>query len=243
MGARKRPQADEPEILLAPLRPAFSRARRGFDPLEVSAYLDMIEQERSDLGTALLLTQRKVREQQDGLARHQAVEDELTRSLHLAKQTADAILADAQQRASQIETETAQRVAAHEADGRRRLAEEERQLDGLRMALAAEAAGLVEVEAHLGTRISRAAAALVKVVDSPGGLGPFSQATATLLEFAEILQRATASGQSPRIRLDMETGAPVAVVTTVAAPPNSILSLDRPGAGLVGAANTDRSSH
>lgn len=240
MGGRKRAFSTEPEILLAPLRPAFSRARRGLDPMEVSAYLDMIEQERSDLGTALLLTQRRVREQQDALARHEALEEELTRSLHLAKQTADAIMADARQRAQQIEVESRQRAAVVEQDARCRLAEEESQLDGLRMAIAAEAAGLAEVEAHLGSRISRAAAALVKVVDSPGGLGPFSQSTATLLEFAEILERSAGTGHPPKIRFDVEAGTPVAIVSTMLAPP-PLYSLDRPGAGLV-AAHADRTS-
>ncbi|MPY95714.1 MAG: hypothetical protein GEV08_22480 [Acidimicrobiia bacterium] len=180
------------EAMFGPARPVFSRARKGYDPGEVRPYLDMLERERSDLGAALVLTQARVRELAAKLERYEALEQELTRSVHLAKETADAVVADAEGRAAQIVAEGEAASARHLAEGRATIAEESRELDALHMAIAAEAATLASLEDT--SNISRAAAALVEIVDKPEGLGPFSQATSTLLEFAQLLLRTARAG-------------------------------------------------
>jgi cell division septum initiation protein DivIVA len=196
-------------------RPSFARARKGWDPEQVGAYLDRVERERDEREAALVAAERRLKEQHVRLEDYEAVEDELTRSVHLARQTGDAIEADAHSRAAEIIAAAEAEAEAIIEDGRRRLAEEERSLDDLRMAVAAEAVMLEEVEQRLSTRISRAAAALVETVDAPGGLGPFSQATATLLEFAQMLQHTARSGTALQVRLEVDDSAAVARVSAL----------------------------
>lgn len=215
-------RSTDPDILRvgvqASARPEFSHARKGVDYREVAAYCERVERERSDLGAALVLTQRRLREVEADLLRHEKAEAELTRSVHLAKQAADAIVADARERAAELQEISRAQAAERLADGRSRLNVEADQLDSLRMAVAAEAANLAAIEEHLRGRVSRAAASLVEIVDAPGGLGPFSQSTATLLEFAELLQRTAASGKAARVRFDVQDGAAIVDVSALLPP-------------------------
>jgi DivIVA domain-containing protein len=220
----------EHDPVLGPARPAFARRRRGYDPGEVNPYLDMLERERSDLGTALVLIQARVRELSAKLERYEALENELTKSLRLGKQTADAVVADANRRADEVLTQARTESTRILEDGRRRLRQEEHELDHLRLALAAEASNLESLEKRLDTQISRAARALVDIVDAPGGLGPFSQSTATLLEFAQLLQRNARSGTPARVQLAVENGGPVATVL-----PGDPSQDDAPAHGAAGA--------
>jgi hypothetical protein len=198
-------------------RPTFGRVRKGWDPTEVGRYLDVLERERATLQEALGAAQARVAALEERVEGYVAIENELTRAVRLAKQTGDAVLADAERRAAELLARADQEVEALHQAGRAVLAEEERSLDGLRMAVAAEAAMLKEVERLLATRISRAAAALVEVVDAPGGLGPFSQATATLLEFAQLLHRTSGHGTPVLVRLEEEDGVRVARLAAAAA--------------------------
>jgi cell division septum initiation protein DivIVA len=205
----------------------------GGDPVQVSAYLDGVERERADREDALVAAERRLKEQQQRLESYAAAQEELTSAVHLAKQTGEAIIDDAHSRAAEIIAAAEVEAASIIEDGRRRLAEEERSLDGLRMAVAAEGAMLQDVEARLASRISRAAAALVETVDAPGGLGPFSQATATLLEFAQMLQHTARSGTALQVRLDVDDSAAVARVSaldTGAPPPASGARVEAAGA-------------
>lgn len=192
------------EAMFGAGRPAFGRARRGFDPKEVTPYFDLLERERADLGAALVLAQTSSRDLAERLERFEALEEELTRAVHQARETADAMVADAQERAAATLAEADERAAATLAEGRAALARDERELDGLRMAVAAEAASLAALEDT--SHISRAAAALVGIVDGPGGLGAFSRATGTLLEFAQLLQRTARGGSAPELHLDITDG-------------------------------------
>jgi hypothetical protein len=181
----------------------------------VAQHLDALGRERAELRAALASSENVRGEQRDRLDRYEAIENELTRSVRLARQTGEAVVADAQQRADELLAEARREVQELYATGRARLAEEEQSLDRLRMAAAAEAAMLKEVEHHLATRISRAAAALVEIVDRPGGLGPFSQATATLIEFAQLLHRAATSETPVHVRVEVDEDVAVARVTSV----------------------------
>lgn len=198
MGDRNgRPQAPaSAEEMFGPARPAFGRARRGrgYDPADVRPYLDMLERERADLGAALVLTQARVRELTAKLERYEALEQELTRSVRLAKETAAAVVADAEARAAALRADAEAEAARLVAEGHAKVAEEQEGLNALHMAIAAEASALAALEESAG--FSRAAAALVEIVDGPGGLGPFSQATSTLLEFAQLLQRTARNGST-----------------------------------------------
>ncbi|MDH4146240.1 MAG: DivIVA domain-containing protein [Acidimicrobiia bacterium] len=215
-GAQRQPTLENNELTFGPARPAFRRRRRGFDADEVTSYLDMLDRERADLGTALVLTQARVKELNSRLGRYEALEDELTRSLHLAKQTADAVVEDASRRAQEITSTAEAQREAMLADGRARLRAEADELDGMRMALAAEAAHLNSLEERISTHISRAARALVEIVDAPGGLGPFSQATANLLEFAQLLQRSGPGAVPPEAPVP---ASPEATAATGSPPP------------------------
>ena len=172
------------------------------------------------------LTQARVEELQARLDRYQELEDELTRSVRLANQTGEALMADAEARAADLLVAAEGEAERVVDEGRLRLAEEERSLDGLRMAVAAEAAMLEEVERRLSVRISRAAAALVEIVDAPGGLGPFSQGTATLLELAQLLQRTATSGRPIRVQLDVDYDAVVARVRPAGSTGNGVGLVD-----------------
>jgi cell division septum initiation protein DivIVA len=193
-------------------RPPFDRVRKGWDPNQVGPYLDRIERERADHQSALLVVEGRLKDLQSRLQHFELLEDELTRSVHLAKQTGDAIVEDAHGRAAEVVAQGHVQVEAMIEAGRRQLAEEERSLDGLRMAVAAEGVMLKEVETRLSTRISRAAAALVEIVDAPGGLGPFSQATATLLEFAQLLKNTSRNGTQVHVRVELDEGTTVASI-------------------------------
>jgi cell division initiation protein len=193
-------------------RPPFDRVRKGWDPNQVGPYLDRIERERAAYEATNLAAQAQIRELQSRLHHFELLEDELTRSVHLAKQTGDAIIEDARARAAEVVADGHAQAESIIVVGRQQLAEEERSLDGLRMAVAAEAAKLKEVEQRVATRISRAAAALVELVDAPGGLGPFSQATATLLEFAQLLQNTSRTGMAVEVRVELDNGVTVARV-------------------------------
>lgn len=197
MGDKHR-QPDPPasaEAMFGASRPAFRRARRGLEPTEVGAYLDMVESERSDLGAALLLTQARVRELSARLERFEAMEEELTRLVQHAREASDVAVREAQARAAAVVADAEATAARTLAAGRAVLAEEEEGLSALHMAIAAEAATLASLED--ASDISRAAAALVEIVDGPGGLGPFSQAASTLIEFAQLLQRTARNGGPP----------------------------------------------
>ena len=184
--------------------PTFRRVWRGWDPVEVADHLSGLERERDQLRAALAESENLRGEQRDRLDRFEAIESELTRSIRLARQTGEAVIADAERRAAELLAAAQREVEALHDAGRARLAEEERSLDKLRMAVAAEAAMLKEIEQHLSTRLSRAAASLVEIVDRPGGLGPFSQATATLIEFAQLLQRTATSGTPVQVRVEVD---------------------------------------
>jgi hypothetical protein len=205
-----------------PSPPSFRRARKGWDPAEVGRHLEEVERDRAGLRAALADTEAQRVALRHRVEGYEAIEGELTRSVHLAKQTGEAVVADARRRAEELLAAASREVEALHEAGRARLTEEERSLDGLRMAVAAEAAMLKDVERQLATRISRAAAALVELVDAPGGLGPFSQATATLLEFAQLLHRASMNGTPVQVRLELDEGTPVARVAAAGSGPPGV---------------------
>ena len=202
------------EVMFGAARPAFGRARRGLDPGEVLPYLDMLERERSDLGASLVLAQARVRELTTQVERYRAIEEELARTLDDARQRAVQLVAEAEARAVEVVGDAHEKADAVLAAGRATLAEEAQQLDGLRMAVAAEAAALAALEDS--SHISRAAAALVQLVDGPGGLGPFSRAAGTLLEFARLLQRTSQLEDPPLPVIDLRhEDAPAAATAAV----------------------------
>src|SRR5690606_32734211 len=123
------------EAMFGPARPAFGRVRKGYDPSEVTPYLDMLERERADLGAALVLTQARARELSAKLERYEALEQELTRTVHQASESASAVVAQAEARAARLVADAEASAAQTLAEGREKLAAEAQELDALHLAI------------------------------------------------------------------------------------------------------------
>lgn len=193
----------------------FPVVRRGYEPRAVDAVVEDLHDQVAHAEATTHAARAYAASLLGELHRLQALEDELTTALELARQTAQAVIDDAHAQAATILTNATQeagaRLAVAEiearerttdaerqanrtlADGRARLAAEAAEMEQYRLAIVAEASMLQQIEHRLGPRLSRAAARLVEVVDAPDGIGPFSQAAATLVEYAILLQRSVAA--------------------------------------------------
>lgn len=193
----------------------FPVVRRGYEPRAVDAAVEDLHDQVAHAEATTHAARSYAASLLGELHRLQELEDELTTALDLARQTAAAIIADAEAQAAAIiatatqeadarlavaeleareRTEDAEREANTTlAEGRARLAAEAAEMEQYRLAIVAEASMLQQIEHRLGPRLSRAAARLIEVVDAPDGIGPFSQAAATLVEYAILLQRSVAA--------------------------------------------------
>ncbi len=196
----------------------FSTARKGYARDEVDAYVTETEEQLYALAGELHDLRVRNDELVADLARYHGLEDELQGAIRLSREMNERVLEEADRAA-------ATRVAAAEYEARQlldeareRIARETAEMEQYRLAIAAEAATLSQIEQRLGNTISRAAAALVEIVDAPGGLGPFSLATARLVEFARLLQQSMGSGALAEVRIDLVDGAASATLTTHADP-------------------------
>lgn len=191
------PGTKRPLAALADLRrPDFDVRRRGYDPGEVDAHLTALDRDRDRLVAELARLRKRNAALTSRIERFDGAAEELDRTVALGQETADAIVADARRRATEI-------IATAELDARRirdaerkRMADEDKRLDGLRMAVAAEAAHLAHVTERMHTDVSEPAARLWEIVDGIGGLRADSEAARTLLEFAELLHRTNRLGAS-----------------------------------------------
>jgi cell division septum initiation protein DivIVA len=201
----------------------FTTARKGYDPGEVDIFVAATEHRVDELGAALASARTRVRSLEAEVQTYADREEEFTGPVRIAHQRADAIVAAAEHMVEERRTAAEAEAAEIVATGRAQLAKEAAELDSFRMAIAAEAATLNEIEKRLEGRISRAAAALVELVDAPGGLGPFSHATGSLVEFAQLLHHAQRSGALTEVRIELEED--IAAATIVAggthAPPTA----------------------
>ena len=189
---------------------------------ELLAELRRLQAIEDELTTSVELAQRMA-EQVRAEARHEAGE-----IVAAARQEADELLTAARQevddRLNRADAEAGARLAVTELEANGRLADataeaerllaevraqlavEAAEMERYRLAIAAEASMLEQIEQRLGPRLSRAAARLVEVVDAPDGIGPFSQATAALVEAARLLQRAVHGGLLESVAVVTEGG-------------------------------------
>lgn len=208
--------------------PTFPVAKRGYEPNAVDAAVEDLRDRVMHAEATTLAARTYAASLLSELQRLQALEDELTTALELARQTGAAIVAEAQEQAAGIlastdheagarlavaELEARNRTTAAQdeaartlAEGRARLAAETAEMERYRLAIAAEAMMLQQVEQRLGPRLSRAAARLVEVVDAPDGIGPFSRTTSTLVEFCRLLQRSVDGGTFDDLELEVQGG-------------------------------------
>ncbi len=216
--------------------PQFPTVRRGYDPKAVDVALDDLREQITAAAAAAATARQYSADLLAELQRLESIEDELISSLDLARRVAEdtetearreaaailaktdmeagARLAVAELEAAACETDartTAQRLLA---EGRARLDAEAAEMERYRMAIVAEASMLAQIEQRLGPRLSRAAARLVEVVDAADGLGPFSQATASLVEAARLLQRAARASTLQAVSVEVGGGTAVLVIET-----------------------------
>ena len=206
----------------------FPVVRRGYEPRAVDAGVEDLRDQVAHAEATTHAARSYAASLLGELHRLQELEDELTTALDLARQTAAAVIADAEAQAAAIlaaatqeagarlavaELEARERTADAErqanatlAEGRARLAVEAAEMEKYRLAIVAEASMLQQIEHRLGPRLSRAAARLIEVVDAPDGVGPFSQAAATLVEYAILLQRSVAAGTYRSAALQVQGG-------------------------------------
>lgn len=217
----------------------FRTVRRGYEPGAVDAALDQARAAGAQLEVVNSQARTHMRALLDELDRLHALEDELVKPVHLARQAAANIVTEATEHAEHLLAEATQHAslrlvaaeqeamdrigtARREADacvaaahgeaagilaaGRAELAAEALHLENHRLAIAAEAMVLANIEKRLGDTISRAGAALVELVDAPGGLGPFSRATTSLVDFARLLQGAKRTGGLGEVRIELVDG-------------------------------------
>jgi len=216
--------------------PQFPTTWRGYEPKAVDAALEDLREQITEAEAATGAARQYAADLLVELRRLQAIEDELTSSLDLARKMAENIEADARSQAASIiataEVEAGARLAVVEleasglqadaraeaarllAEGRARLEVEAAEMERYRFAIAAEASMLQQIEARLGPRLSRAAARLIEVVDAPDGLGPFSEATAALVETARLLQRSAHAGVLESVGVEVSGGSAVLRIDT-----------------------------
>jgi len=178
---------------------------------ELLAELRRLQAIEDELTTAVELAQRMAEQIRDEARREadeilaaarQEVVDRLNRAdaeagarLAVTELEANGRLADATAEAERLLAETRAQLAAEAAE-----------MERYRWAIAAEASMLDQIEQRLGPRLSRAAARLIEVVDAPDGIGPFSQATAALVETARLLQRAVHGGLLESVAIEADGG-------------------------------------
>lgn len=170
---------------------AFSSAKRGFDPAEVTAFLvnasgavermltrlKDAEQRAESAETRLLEAQARPAQPSlvpAPMARPEDNSGLLDRTLALAEKTAVAAVSDARARAQAILTQAQEQAREYFATERAAIASEwERvqaetsQLETLRLAVAAESMALEGVRSHLRARIAAAATELAGIADDP----------------------------------------------------------------------------
>lgn len=192
----------------------FRTTWRGYDRAEVDAYV--LESDAQLLAFAVEVDELRARNDEltAEVNRYYGLEDELSGAIRLSRQMNDRVLEEA-------DCAGAARVAAAEfearqllGEARERIAQETAEMEQYRLAIAAEAATLSQIEQRLGHRISRAAAALVDLVDAPGGLGPFSQASSRVVEFARLLHAAIDRGALGDVRIELVDGIATATLST-----------------------------
>ena len=139
-------------------------------------------------------------------------ENALPHLMELGQRTVDGLLNDARRRGREI-IESSRRQAADELGGQRdEVRREIKELDSLRMAVAAEAMGLEQVRAELQRRISRSASELNRMAEHPMLLG--GELPVEDLAMAAAGLAANEIGPSPEVVADT----PEPVVTLDALP-------------------------
>jgi len=165
---------------------AFSSAKRGFDPAEVTAFLvnasGAVErmltrlkdaEQRAETAESRLLEARPVAPV-PAVAPTQDNSALLDRTLVLAEKTAVAAVSDARARAQAILTQAQEQARQYFASERAAIASEwdrvqaeQSQLETLRLAVAAETMALEGVRSHLRSRIAAAATELAGIAEDP----------------------------------------------------------------------------
>jgi len=216
--------------------PQFPTVRRGYEPRAVEAALDDLRDQITQAEATAAASRQYAADLLAELQRLEALEYELTTSLDLARKVAENLEAEARSQAAAIlsraDMEAGGRLAVAEleasacttdarneadrllAEGRARLEAEAAEMERYRMAIVAEASMLAQIERRLGPQLSRAAARLIEVVDAPDGLGPFSKATASLVEVARLLQRAAHAGTLEAVSVEVTGGNAVLRIET-----------------------------
>lgn len=179
---------------------AFARSLRGFDPEQVSRCLWRLEQDHQATLDRLERAQHEIAELRrarpanavdvtDGERDLDAADaSQVTAVIRLAERTAALIVSEAHAAADRRRIETEQA-----------LAHAEQELHHRQRALGAEADQIADLRRRLSGDMSRAAMRLVQIVDGDGGLGPFSEQTGSLLEFAELLSRGSTPARSGEV--------------------------------------------
>ena len=222
---------------------AFSSAKRGFDPAEVTAFLV-----NASGAVERMLTRLKDAEQRAESAESRLLEARtpepsavpppvagtensalLDRTLVLAEKTAVAAVSDARTRAQAILTQAQEQAREYFATERAAIASEwdrvqveQSQLETLRLAVAAETMALEGVRSHLRSRIAAAATELAGIAEDPD-----------LLNYA--INRKPGEVEVPQVAAPAATlaealpPAPDSLAdTAIAAPPEAPLPATRP---------------
>lgn len=100
-------------------------------------------------------------------ARAEEAEQAMPALLALGRRTADALLQDARQRAEGLLVEARERAEAELGRQRRDVRREAKELEALRLAVAAEAMGLERIRAELQRRLSASAGELARLATDP----------------------------------------------------------------------------
>jgi len=103
--------------------------------------------------------------------RAEVAESALPELLALGRKTADALVEDAQRRSEAMIEDARLRAIAELDDQRREVRREAKELEALRLAVAAEAMGLEQIRSELQHRVSVSAAELARIAGHPGLLG------------------------------------------------------------------------
>jgi DivIVA domain-containing protein len=170
----------------------FTPSKRGYEQVEVDAFLEQAghaierllqrlreaEALAGDARTQIESAEQRAQRAELQLSNHSGDDDLIQRTLTLAERTAVAAVADARTRAEEILQE-ANLEAANVFGAERRKIEDERvrltgerqQLEGLRLAVAAETHALEQVRVNLRQRVADVAKELTAVADAPDLLG------------------------------------------------------------------------
>ncbi|MFN0090328.1 MAG: DivIVA domain-containing protein [Acidimicrobiales bacterium] len=213
-GGERRARQLEPGPRPRVERPSFERVRKGYDPEQVDRCLDEFEREQASLRRSLELANQRIEELVVQVALIDDREREVERVEAQARRQAQDATDLARKEAEQILAAARKATDLMLAEGRATLAKEDAELDRLRFAIAAETIELKEIEARMTKAhgVSRVTALLFDIVEGPDGIGPFSDAAGTLVEFARLLRRSGRSEQPalPPAPIDLRDAAPAA---------------------------------